>query len=70
MEQEVSYMTKTITVDYKKIMELGFTKSTAQQIIRQAKQKMVQQGYTIYSNRRLGAVPISAVEEILGFKLP
>lgn len=63
-------MTKTITVDYKKIMELGFTKSTAQQTIRQAKQKMVQQGYTIYSNRRLGSVPISAVEEILGFKLP
>ena len=51
-------------------MELGFTKSTAQQIIRQAKQKMVQQGYTIYCNRRLGSVPISAVEEILGFKLP
>ncbi|VKX90641.1 hyptothetic protein [Streptococcus pneumoniae] len=63
-------MTKTITVDYKKIMELGFTKSTAQQIIRQAKQKMVQQGYTIYCNRRLESVPISAVEEILGFKLP
>ena len=62
-------MTKTATVDYKKIMELGFTKSTAQQTIRQAKQKMVQQGYTIYSNRRLGSVPISAVEEILGFKL-
>lgn len=62
-------MSKNITVDYKKIMELGFTKSTAQQTIRQAKQKMVQQGYTIYSNRRLGSVPISAVEEILGFKL-
>ncbi|VUX08596.1 DUF3173 family protein [Streptococcus vestibularis] len=63
-------MTKNTTVDYKKIMELGFTKSIAQQTIRQAKQKMVQQGYTIYSNRRLGSVPISAVEEILGFKLP
>lgn len=63
-------MAKNATVDYKKIMELGFTKSTAQQTIRQAKQKMVQQGYTIYSNRRLGSVPISAVEEILGFKLP
>ena len=62
-------MTKNTTVDYKKIMELGFTKSIAQQTIRQAKQKMVQQGYTIYSNRRLGSVPISAVEEILGFKL-
>lgn len=63
-------MVKAATVDYKKIMELGFTKSTAQQTIRQAKQKMVQQGYTVYSNRRLGSVPISAVEEILGFKLP
>ncbi|WP_128973477.1 DUF3173 family protein, partial [Streptococcus oralis] len=29
----------------------------------------VKQGYTLYSNRRLGTVPVSAVEEILGFKL-
>lgn len=62
-------MTKKTTVDYKKIMELGFTKATAQQIIRQTKLNMVKQGYTIYNNRRLGAVPIEAVEDILGFKL-
>lgn len=57
------------TVNYNNLMELGFPKATAQQIIRQTKLKMVQQGYTIYNNRRLGNVPISAVEDILGFKL-
>ena len=57
------------TVNYNNLMELGFPKATAQQIIRQTKLKMVQQGYTIYNNRRLGSVPISAVEDILGFKL-
>ena len=40
-----------------------------QQIIRQTKLNLVKQGYTLYSNRRLGTVPVSAVEEILGFKL-
>ena len=59
----------TTTINYLKLMELGFPKSTSQDIIRQAKHNMVKQGYTIYLNRRLGTVPISAVEEILGFKL-
>lgn len=57
------------TVNYKFLVELGFPKATSQQIIRQTKLKMVQQGYTIYNNRRLGNVPTSAVEEVLGFKL-
>lgn len=57
------------TINYQNLMELGFPKATSQQIIRQAKQKMVQQGYTIYANRRLGNVPVTAVEEVLGFKL-
>ncbi|HFU3703833.1 TPA: DUF3173 domain-containing protein [Streptococcus suis] len=51
------------------LVELGFPKATAQQIIRQTKNNLVQQGYALYSNRRLGTVPVSAVEEILGFKL-
>lgn len=57
------------TIDYKYLIELGFPKATSQQIIRQTKLNMVKQGYTIYNNRRLGAVPIEAVEDILGFKL-
>ncbi|HFU4376781.1 TPA: DUF3173 domain-containing protein [Streptococcus suis] len=57
------------TIDYIYLVELGFPKATAQQIIRQTKNNLVQKGYTLYSNRRLGTVPVSAVEEILGFKL-
>ena len=57
------------TIDYVYLVELGFPKATAQQIIRQTKNNLVQQGYTLYSNRRLGTVPDGAVEEILGFKL-
>lgn len=57
----------TITSD--DLVKLGYAKATAQQIIRQTKLNMVQQGYTIYNNRRLGTVSIEAVEEILGFKL-
>lgn len=39
------------------------------EIIRQAKRSMVQQGYEFYSNRRLGRVPIEAVEAIIGASL-
>lgn len=58
------------TVNSNDLIYLGYAKATAQQIIRQSKLNMVKQGYTIYNNRRLGTVPIEAVEEILGFKLP
>ncbi|MGQ7461165.1 DUF3173 domain-containing protein [Streptococcus suis] len=59
----------TPTISYIDLVNLGFPKATAQQIIRQTKNNLVQQGYTLYSNRRLGTVPVGAVEEILGFKL-
>ena len=56
------------TIDYKYLTnELQFPEATAKAIIRQA--KMVKSGYAIYNNKRLGTVPIFAVEEILGFKL-
>ena len=58
------------TIDYKYLTnELQLPEATAKAIIRQAKIKMVKSGYAIYNNKRLGAVPIFAVEEILGFKL-
>lgn len=57
------------TINYKDLVVLGYPKATAQQIIRQTKLNMVEQGYTLYSNRRLGTVPVTAVEEVLGFKL-
>ena len=58
------------TIDYKYLTnELQFPEATAKAIIRQAKIKMVKSGYAIYNNKRLGTVPIFAVEETLGFKL-
>lgn len=59
----------SFTISYKDLVALGYPKATAQQIIRQTKLNMVKQGYTLYSNRRLGTVPITAVEKVLGFKL-
>lgn len=51
------------------LVNIGFPKSTAQGIIRQAKVKLVQQGKTLYLNKRLGVVPQESVEEIIGIKL-
>ena len=67
-KQEVIKM-ENKTVNYSHLVKIGFPKSTSQQIIRQAKIMMVKRGYTLYANKRLGNVPIDAVEEILGFKL-
>ena len=49
--------------------KMGYNPYTAISIIRQAKEIMVQKGYAFYNNRRLGHVPIVAVEEILGVSL-
>ena len=48
---------------------LGFGKSQASDIIRKAKRLMVNKGFGYYDNRRLGRVPVEAVEEILGTEL-
>ena len=57
------------TVNKEDLIIMGYNTYTAISIIRQAKQIMVQKGYAFYNNRRLGRVPISAVEEILGVSL-
>ncbi|MBK0348070.1 DUF3173 domain-containing protein [Aerococcaceae bacterium zg-ZJ1578] len=56
-------------IKYKDLVALGYPKATAQQIIRQVKLNMVQQGYTLYDNKRLGRVPSTDVEKVLGCKL-
>ncbi|MFT8917223.1 MAG: DUF3173 family protein [Oenococcus sp.] len=51
------------------LVELGYRENTAIEIIRQAKRSMIKQGYEFYANRRLGRVPIEAVEAIIGAPL-
>lgn len=55
-----------VMIDYTKLMELGLKKHTAQNIIKEAKLKLVQKGYEFYKNQRCGHVPVEEVEEILG----
>lgn len=45
----------TVTKD--DLMKMGYPKYTSISIIRQAKANMVQQGYALYNNKRLGRVP-------------
>lgn len=54
------------TVTKKDLISLGYRENTAAELIRQAKRSMVQQGYEFYTNRRLGRVPVAAVEAIIG----
>ena len=50
----------------KDLIEMGYNKATAQRIIRQSRELLVQRGYTFYHRNRLMIVPKSIVSEILG----
>lgn len=57
-------------VDKNDVMKLtGYSKSQAQQLIRKAKFNLTQKGFSWYANKRVGRVPIQAIEAILGFSL-
>ena len=51
------------------LKKLGFGNYQAYSLIKQAKALMVQKGFAYYNSKRLGQVPVEAVEEILGTKL-
>ena len=53
-------------ISAKDLIEMGYNKATAQRIIRQSRELLVQRGYTFYNRNRLMIVPKSIVSEILG----
>ncbi|MCD7112054.1 DUF3173 domain-containing protein [Limosilactobacillus agrestis] len=60
---------KKITVNYKDLVDVGFCTHQARNIIHQAKINLVNQGLGIYNGKRIGVVPVKAVEDIIGFSL-
>ncbi|WP_288396044.1 DUF3173 domain-containing protein [uncultured Vagococcus sp.] len=58
-----------MTITKEDLMNAGYKENTARTIIRQAKDIMIQRGYPLYENKRLGRVPIGVVEEIIGCSL-
>ena len=59
-----------ITVTKKYLIALGYGPSFSADIIKQAKNLMIERGHTYYQSRKLDRVPKEAVEELLGIKLP
>lgn len=59
-----------ITVTKKDLIALGYGSSFSADIIKQAKNLMIERGHTYYQSRKLDRVPKEAVEELLGIKLP
>lgn len=57
------------TICRKDLEALGFKTHQATTIIRQAKTRMVNQGYPYYNNKRVGVVPRQVIEEIIGIPL-
>ena len=57
-----------ITVTKRDLIELGYGPSFAADIIKKAKELMVEKGH--YQSRKLDRVPKEAVEELLGITLP
>lgn len=61
-------MTKQ-TANYKDLMAVGFKEHQAREIIHQAKINLVNDGLALYNGKRIGVVPVYAVEKIIGFSL-
>ena len=59
-----------ITVTKKDLIALGYGPSFSADIIKQAKNLMIERGHTYYQSRKLDRVPKEAVEELLGITLP
>ncbi|WP_449449209.1 DUF3173 family protein [Streptococcus suis] len=60
-------MIATVTKD--DLVKLGFSKGTSIRIIREGKQIMVNRGFSVYSNKRIGNIPATLAEEMLGIPI-
>ena len=50
-------------------MSMGYSKTTAQRIIKKSRELLVERGYSFYDRKRLMIVPKSVVSEILGVQI-
>lgn len=56
-------------INFDDLVTLGYRPYQARRIIRIAKANLVNAGYGLYNNKRLGLVPVEAVEKITGLSL-
>lgn len=53
----------------KDLMSMGYSKTTAQRIIKKSRELLVERGYSFYDRKQLMIVPKSVVSEILGVQI-
>lgn len=58
-----------LTISVEDLVKMGYPKQTAQNIYKQVRYNLVEEGYTIYKNKQIRQVPTHAVEKVLGFSL-
>lgn len=52
-------------INYKDLLAMGFPQNQARRIIRMAKENLAKDGYGFYNGKRVGLVPMSAVNKVL-----
>lgn len=57
------------TITAKDLVELGFPTNTAKNIIKEGKKALVKKGFSIYDNKRVGAIPATIASSIVGFDI-
>ncbi|KRK81242.1 hypothetical protein FD03_GL000834 [Companilactobacillus nodensis DSM 19682 = JCM 14932 = NBRC 107160] len=62
-------MVHVVTMTKHELVALGYGPWTSKDIIRRAKLLMVKKGCLYYKSQKLGRVPVTAVEEVLGLTL-
>jgi hypothetical protein len=58
-----------ITITKKDLIDLGYGPSFSADIIKKAKEQLIEKGHTYYKSKKLDRVPTKVVEEILGIIL-
>lgn len=53
----------------KELMSMGYNKATAQRIIKESRELLVERGFSFYDRKRLMIVPKTIVAEILGVQI-
>ena len=57
------------TINKNDLVALGFSEGTSKRIIRQCKKLLVTRGFNVYQNKRIGTIPATIANELLGFDI-
>lgn len=60
---------KKNTLNKYDLIEMGYPKNTAKNIIKLARYDMIDAGHNFYENKKVTEIPIKAVESILGYEI-